>query len=72
MTNKALEEEKTIRQTDDGVKSLQRKLAEKTFKKCFFRKLQLAMNRWKDICVDKSDKEARAAFVVKKMRRRLL
>lgn len=72
MTNEALEGEKNIRQKTEGVKSTQRRLAEKTFKKTFFRKLQYAMNRWKDICVDKGNKEERAAALLKKARRRLL
>lgn len=71
-TNEALSEEKQIRQKIEGVKSIQRKVTEKTFKKLFYRKLQYAINRWKDICVDKNDKEARAAYLCKKMRQRLL
>lgn len=72
MTNETLEQEKMLKQKAEGVKSFQRRVVEKTFKRCISIRLQQAMNRWKDKCVDRENKEERAEFVFKRLRKRLL
>ena len=47
-------------------------MIDKTFRKLFYRKLSLAMRRWKDICINRKEQEDKAALVIKRMRNRFL
>ena len=47
-------------------------MVDKTFKKLFYRKLAVALGRWKDICVHKNAAEDKAALVIKRMRTRFI
>ena len=71
-TLEALEGEKQNRAKDEMVRSSQRKMVDKTFKKLFYRKVAVALGRWKDICNEKKVQEDQALFVLKKMRSRFL
>ena len=72
LTNEALEGEKQLRIIDEGVRSSKRKMVDKTFRKLFFRKLALAMGRWKDICKFRGQQEDMTSLVIKRMRNRFL
>jgi hypothetical protein len=47
-------------------------MIDKTFRKLFLRRLDVAVGRWKDICVDKSNKEDTIELMKKRMRNRFL
>jgi uncharacterized membrane protein (DUF106 family) len=71
-TNQALDEQKNLRVHAEAVRTSQRKMVDKTFRKLFYRKLAVALGRWKDICVHKNEQEDKAALVIKRMRIRFL
>jgi len=71
-TIEALEGEKDNRAKAEMVRSSQRRMVDKTFKKLFYRRVAVALGRWKDICVTKGTQEDRARFVLNKMRGRFL
>lgn len=71
-TNDALVGEKNLRVRAEQVRTSQRKMVDKTFRKLFYRNLQYAINVWKDKCNSYVDKESKATIVLKKMRNRFL
>lgn len=71
-TNEALNEEKKLRVKEEGVRTSKRRMVDKTFKKLFYRNLQNSIDRWKDVCNEKSSKEDNAGYVIKRMRNRFL
>jgi|DEB0MinimDraft_12_1074336.scaffolds.fasta_scaffold03314_2 hypothetical protein len=68
----ALDGEKQLRVQAEAVKSSQRRMVDKTFRKLFYRRLAVALGRWKDICNDRSNKEDNIKFMIKRMRFRFL
>lgn len=72
MTNEALKEESNLRTKIEGDKTSKRKTVEKTARHLRDRRLAAAMNRWRDIVNTTKKQQGEAAFVIKKLRNRLL
>ena len=72
MQNEALEGEKNLRVQAEAVRTSKRRMVDKTFKKLFYRRLSVAMGRWRDIIGLRQSQEDRAALVIKRMRTRFL
>ena len=68
----ALKNEQNIQWREDQIRSLKRRLIDKTFRKLFFKRQMLAMKKWKRTCNLRGSQEQQAAFVIKKLRMRFL
>jgi hypothetical protein len=68
----ALANEKNIQDNEDKVRNLKRRLIDKMFRKLFFKRLSLGMKKWKSVCNNRTSQEEMAAFVIKKLRLRLI
>lgn len=72
MQSEALEGEKNLRIQAEAVRSSKKRMVDKTFKKLFFRRLSLALGRWRDIIGLRVRQENCAELVIKRMRTRFL
>lgn len=68
----ALKNEQDIQWREDQIRSLKRRLIDKTFRKLLFKRQMLAMKRWKRTCNLRGSQEDQAAFVIKKLRMRFI
>ena len=72
LQNEVLEGEKQLRIQAEAVRTSKRRTVDKTFRKLFYRRLSVAMGRWRGICHFRQGQEDRAALVVKRMRQRFV
>ena len=72
MQMEALEGEKQLRVHAEAVRTTKRKTVDKTFRKLFYRRLAVALGRWRDTIGLRQGQEARAELVIKRMRIRFL